>query len=46
MIEVSLPGLFISSNLNMTFVNMMEKNPEKFRDDVYIGSVYGSFPCC
>lgn len=46
MIEVSLPGLFVYSKLNFDIVELKEKFPEKFRDDVFIGSVYGSFPNC
>lgn len=43
-IEISLPGLYYLSPLNAKVIELMEQHPEKFHDDVFIGSVYGCFP--
>lgn len=43
-IEISLPGLYYLSSLNVKIIELMEKHPEKFNDNIFIGSVYGSFP--
>lgn len=44
-IEFSLPGVFSYAPLNIHIIQLMLEEPEKFNDDVRIGSVYGCFPC-
>ena len=44
-IEFSIPGLYVKSFFNMTFLSYMEEHRNYFYDDVRITSCYGSFPC-
>lgn len=45
-IELSLPGFYGQiKDVTETVIKLMEKYPEKFNEDVFIGSVYGSYPC-
>lgn len=41
-----LPGLRYNYPLNMMFLNMLNKMPEYFREDVEIASFFGEFPTC
>lgn len=43
-IVYSIPDFYYYYNLNMMLLDLMEKQPYLFRDNVEIGSVYGSFP--
>lgn len=43
--EISIPGIFFASNIANCLLKLLKRFPEKFYDDFYIGSVYGSFPC-
>ena len=43
-IRFHLPDFMRHFKLNLTLVDYMNKYPEKFRDNVKIGSVYGAFP--
>ena len=45
MILFSLPDYYGFFNLNLTLLNLMENQREKFYDDIIIDSIYGSFPC-
>lgn len=42
----SIPDFFFLFDLNMILIQLMEKERNKFYDDVKIDSVYGSFPGC
>lgn len=42
----SIPDFFFLFDLNMILFQVMEKERNKFYDDVKIDSVYGSFPGC
>lgn len=41
----SLPGLYMYSGLNVKLVELLEKLPNYFYDNVKIDSIYGSLPC-
>lgn len=45
MIEFSIPDVFTCLELDLFLLDYIKRNPEKFYDDFFIGSVYGSFPC-
>ena len=42
----SLPDFYNYYDLNLNLVHLMEIYPGYFRDNVRIGSVYGTFPGC
>lgn len=39
-----LPNFIDTYNLNQTFIELLEKEPEKFYDNIKVKAVYGSFP--
>lgn len=43
-VRFHLPGLRYNYPLNMMWVSLLHKNPEYFRENVEIGSIFGSFP--
>lgn len=45
-IEFSIPDFYYLFDLNMNLLALMRNNPELFRDNVKITSVYGTFPGC
>ena len=44
MINFYLPDFYFLYDANIKFIEYMQDNPEKFREDVSIGALYGSFP--
>lgn len=46
MITYTLPDFTVGLGLNLFFVRLIERYPERFQDGVRIGSVYGCFPGC
>lgn len=44
-VEFSIPGLYQYTSLNLFLLDLMDKYPEKFRENIKIGSMYGTFPC-
>lgn len=44
-IKYYIPGLFTDVTLNMNLLTLMNEKPEYFNDNIFIDSVYGSFPC-
>lgn len=45
MILFSLPDYHRFYRLNLSLLEIMDKEPEKFYEDIKIDSIYGSFPC-
>ena len=45
MINFSIPDFWDLNCLNMSLINLMEKEPKKFFNDIKITSIFGSFPC-
>lgn len=43
-IKFHLPDFYRHFRLNLTLAEYMKRNPQKFREGVKIGSVYGAFP--
>lgn len=43
-VRFHLPGLRYNYPLNMTLLSMMKENPEFFREDIEIASIFGEFP--
>lgn len=43
--ELSLPDIYFYIDLDMYLIELIKKYSEKFYDDFFIGSVYGSVPC-
>ena len=46
MVNLFLPDFYFNSRMNQAFIELKEKNPEKFYDDCNIKAVYGVFPTC
>ena len=44
MIKFHLPDFYYFYDINMFFADNIKNNPDKFIDDISIGSFYGSFP--
>ena len=42
----SIPDFYFLYDLNMTLLQIMQQEPEKFYEDIKIDSIYGSFPGC
>lgn len=42
----SIPDFYFRYDLNMSLLQLMKQEPEKFYEDVVIDSIYGSFPGC
>lgn len=42
----SIPDFYYLFDLNTMLLQLMQKEPEKFYDDIKIDSIYGSFPGC
>ena len=45
MIEFSIPDFYLYAPLVISLIKLMTEHPEKFNEDVKIGSCYGCFPC-
>jgi hypothetical protein len=43
-VKFHLPGLSFNYPINMIFMDLMEKRPEYFRENIEIGSFFGEFP--
>lgn len=46
MITYTLPDFTVNLGLNLFFVRLLCEQPDLFRDDVAVGSLYGCFPDC
>ena len=44
-IEFSIPDFYAYAPLLINLIQLMTEYPEKFNDDIKIGSAYGCFPC-